>query len=108
MTGTKGHFEGGAWIEEKIPEEGEEAPGPSMESRIQEVSEDISGTMGKVISLARDLFTTEEGRKHIQKKVNDAGAHLESAVKDIISESEKVLERKKDEAEGEKKEIKIK
>ena len=107
MTGTRGHFEKGGWVEEKIPDEAGKRKEKPMEARIEEVSNEVSGTMGKVISLAKDLFTTEEGRKHIQKKIDDAGRQLDSALKDFISESEKALKQKKDETKKEKKQIKV-
>lgn len=109
MTGTRGRFEKGVWVEEPIP--GEEKAGATgktpMDSRIQEVSADVSGTINKVVSLAKDLFTTEEGRKHIQAKIDGAAGQLDSAIKDFISESEKVLSSKKGEEKQGKKQIKV-
>lgn len=108
MTGTRGHFEKGEWVEEKIPDEAKKSDKKSMDARIEEVSAEVSGTMEKVVSLARDLFTTDEGKKHIQKKIDDAAHQLDSTFKDFISESEKALKQKKDEIKEEKKKIKVK
>jgi len=107
MTGTRGHFEKGEWVEEKISDETEKPGKKPIETRIEEVSAEVSGTMGKVVSLAKDLFTTEEGRKHIQRKIDGAAGQLDSALKDFISESEKALKSRKHEEEKEKKSIKV-
>ena len=110
MTGTRGRFEKGVWVEEPIPDEAEKAGTAEktpMDSRIQEVSADVSGTINKVVSLAKDLFTTKEGRKHIQTKIDGAANQLDSAIKDFISESEKVFSSRKGEEKQEKKQIKV-
>ena len=92
----KGHFEKGVWVEEKIPDEKPEIKGEPIGDRIEKTQTEISQTIGNVISLTRDLFTTEEGRKHIQKKIDNAGTQLDSAIRDIMSQSEKATKPEKE------------
>jgi CRISPR/Cas system-associated exonuclease Cas4 (RecB family) len=108
MAGTRGHFENGVWIEEKIPDEPSKESGAKaaeMEKKIDQVSADFSRVMGNIVNLARDLITTEDGHKVIQKKIDDAGKNIDAAMKDIVKEAKKSV--KPEEAGKEKKNIKV-
>lgn len=87
----KGHFEKGAWIEEK-----EEAPLNSdveagkesalMEKRIREVSSLVSTSFSELISLARDLVVTPEGHAHIRGYVEKATSQIEKSLSKILED----------------------
>jgi CRISPR/Cas system-associated exonuclease Cas4 (RecB family) len=109
MAGTRGHFENGVWVEEKIPDEPSKEGGvkaEEMEKKIGQVSADFSRVMGNIVGLARDLITTEDGHKVIQKKIDDAGKNIDAAIKDMVKEAKKSV--KPEEAKEEKKNIKVK
>ncbi len=112
MTGTRGYFKEGKWVEEKISEEkaGTDKPdAKALEKRIDEVSSTVSRTLSDVIGLARDLVVTREGHMVVQKKIDEAGKSLDSAIHDMIAEVKKSTEpAKKTESKDPEKEIKIK
>ncbi len=112
MTGTRGYFKEGKWVEEKIGGEtgGASKPdGKALEKRIDEVSSSVSRTLSDVIGLARDLVVTKEGHMVVQKKIDDAGKSLDSAIRDMITEAKKSTEPAKKEGSGDaKKKIDIK
>ena len=112
MTGTRGYFKNGQWVEEKIDDEktGTDKPDAKLlEKRIDEVSSSVSRTLSDVIGLARDLVVTKEGHMVVQKKIDEAGKSLDSAIHDMIAEAKKSTEpAKKADSGDKKKEIKIK
>jgi CRISPR/Cas system-associated exonuclease Cas4 (RecB family) len=108
MAGTRGHFENGVWVEEKIPDEPSKEGGAKaeeMEKKLDQVSADFSRVMGNIVGLARDLITTEDGHKVIQKKIDDAGKNIDAAIKDMVKEAKKSV--KPEGAKEEKKNIKV-
>jgi hypothetical protein len=109
MAGTRGHFENGVWVEEKIADEPSKegaAKAEEMEKKIDQVSTDFSRVMGNIVGLARDLITTEDGHKVIQKKIDEAGKNIDAAIKDMVKEARKSV--KPEGAKEEKKNIKVK
>ena len=108
MAGTRGHFENGVWVEEKIPDEPPKqntVKAAEMEKKIEQVSADFSKVMGNIVSLAHDLITTEDGHKVIQKKIDDAGKNIDAAIKDMVKEAKKSV--KPEGKSEEKKPIKV-
>jgi hypothetical protein len=108
MAGTRGHFENGVWVEEKIPDEPSKEGGAKaeeMEKKIGQVSADFSRVMGNIVGLAHDLITTEDGHKVIQKKIDDAGKNIDAAIKDMIKEAKKSV--KTEGAKEKEKKIKV-
>ncbi len=109
MAGTRGHFENGVWVEEKIPDEPSKegaVKAEEMEKKIDQVATDFSRVMGNIVGLARDLITTEDGHKVIQKKIDEAGKNIDGAIKEMVKEAKKSV--KPEGAQEEKKNIKVK
>jgi hypothetical protein len=65
-----------------------------MEIRVNEVKAQVASAVGGVFTLARDLFGTEEGHRHLEKRINDAGTALEGAIMDIAREAEAIIQGK--------------
>lgn len=81
-----GKFVHGAWVEEN--EEGnakeQDQNTDPIEQRIGQVSSMVTTSLHQVISLARDLVTTQEGHAHIEKQVNQAVSEIERAISDVL------------------------
>lgn len=106
MSGTRGYFKNGVWIEE--PVEGEETAGedtpqggeasPDVEELIGEAKESVKKAVNNVVFLGRNLFGTEQGRKHLEKEARKAGEKLEEAIEDAVQTAKKELEKAKEKA----------
>ena len=94
-----GRFEKGRWVEEP------EQPLPSMDqnSDLQERVAQARSSFGKglddLLSVGRELITTEEGRRHIGKTMDKASGEimvsLEEAAKAATDYISSLLEQKK-------------
>jgi hypothetical protein len=91
MTEKKGHFESGRWVEDTAPEKGP-AGTSAIEARIIEVSRSVSAAIDDVVKAGRDLVETEEGRRHMEKTVKDAGAGVQKAIQDILRKAKEEIE----------------
>ncbi|MDH7509664.1 MAG: hypothetical protein QHH04_01295 [Methanolinea sp.] len=91
MEAGKGHFEKGAWVEEK--DEGPARAGADaragcdpMEKRISEVSSLVSTSFSELIALARDLVATPEGHAHIRSHMEKVSSGIERSLSHILED----------------------
>lgn len=104
MTGTRGRFEKGVWVEEPIleekaqkavPEEEAEkvAPEIDVEEIIATARKSVSKTITDVTTLGKTLFGTKEGHNHLEKEAKKAGEKLEKAINEAIEDAQKILKK---------------
>lgn len=84
MEQKSGKFVKGVWVEEKVPPVQETKEEEPMEKRIELVTSQVSTSLSQLVGLARDLIATPEGRAHIQKKVDLAGAQIDAAIREVL------------------------
>ncbi len=94
MNQERGHFEKGAWIEEREEnpkERGEDdiPGGDPMERRIREVSTHLSVSLSELVSLACDIVATPEGHAHIRGFLEKTSQEIERTLSGILSSEEK-------------------
>ena len=67
MTGTNGHFEQGRWVDEPEPV----TPGAEtrIDARINTATSAVIAAMNDVANVTRDLVSSEEGKRYIEKKM---------------------------------------
>ncbi|MBN1167880.1 MAG: hypothetical protein JXA44_12245 [Methanospirillaceae archaeon] len=106
MADTTGHFRNGRWVEETDAEEEpvlshdpapENTAGDDMEIRIQAAKESVSHALQDVLDISRDIITTKEGHKHVEKTIEKTGSLFEKLISDVVSYTEKTLSKKKKE-----------
>ena len=106
MSGTRGYFKNGVWIEEAVEEEedsaGETAEEGEASADVEELIKDakvsVRTAVNNVVSLGKNLFGTEKGRKHLEKEARKAGDKLEDAIEDAVETARKELEKAKEKA----------
>jgi hypothetical protein len=84
MPEKKGRFEQGRWVEEPIPA----APAASetqIEERISGVSSSVMSAIDNVVTVTRDLVTTNEGKQYIEKTLKDTRTHIQKSFDDILT-----------------------
>ena len=94
MSGTRGYFKGGKWIEEAEPEPEEEKKQKAeekipIEDLMDKTSESVNTAIKDVLNLANTLLGTKEGREHIEKKVRKAEDRLNKAIDEIAEDVKK-------------------
>lgn len=93
MSGTRGHFEKGVWVEEPIP--GEETEKNEPEVNVDEIIGDarksVSRAVKDVTGLGKTLFGTKKGREHLEKEAKKAGDKLEKAINEAIEDARKKM-----------------
>ncbi len=106
MSGTRGYFKDGVWIEEPVEEEetggqgSAEAGGEAfdVEELVGEAKESVKKAVNNVVTLGKNLFGTEQGRKHLEKEARKAGEKLEDAIEDAVETAKKEFEKAKEKA----------
>nr|WP_321352064.1 hypothetical protein [uncultured Methanoregula sp.] len=93
MTGVKGHFEQGRWVEDK-----ELIPAPTVtptpiDARINSATTAILDAMDDIANVTRDLVTSEEGKKYIEKTVADSTTQVQKSIQDLLARAKSDLER---------------
>jgi len=84
MTGKKGRFEKGVWVEEK------EAPvtnkgGNVIDKRFSDATQSLISSVNDVMNVTHDLVTTEEGKQYIEKTLRDTQVQVQKSFDEIIS-----------------------
>jgi hypothetical protein len=83
MTETKGHFEQGRWIEDPVPVPvNTEIP---IDGRIDAAKTTMIAAIDDVANVTRDLVTSEEGKKYIEKTLKDTTLQVQRSFEEIIS-----------------------
>ena len=101
MSGTRGYFRNGVWIEEPVEEKasgsegaaqtGEEAP--DVEKLVVEAKDSVKKAVNNVITLGKNLFGTETGRHHLEKEARKAGEKLEETIEEAVESAKKEFEK---------------
>jgi septal ring factor EnvC (AmiA/AmiB activator) len=90
MTEKKGHFEKGLWVEEpEAPQKNED----QIDARIAAATSSVISAMDDAAKVARDLMTTEEGKKHIEKTMKDTSAQIKKSFEDVISRAKSEMDK---------------
>lgn len=93
LTEKNGRFVDGKWVEEQIPAQPVNTSQAGIESRVAEVTKNVSATIDNAVKVGRELFETEEGRKYVEKSVRDAGNGLQKAFQDILTQAQAELDK---------------
>jgi hypothetical protein len=84
MTGKKGQFEKGVWVEEKEPTVTPTAENV-MDKRFHEATQTLMSSVNNVMNVTHDLVTTEEGKQYIEKTLKDTQVQIQKSFDEIIS-----------------------
>ena len=93
MTEKPGHFEQGRWVVEM------ESPAPQsngnvIDKRLSEATKSVISSIDDVMSVARDLVTTEEGKQYIEKTFHETQMQIQKSFDEIISRAKNELDKK--------------
>lgn len=102
MDRKSGKFVKGEWIEEEAPPIQKSKEEEPMEKRVELVASQVSTSLSQLVGLARDLIATPEGRAHIQKKIDQAGAQIDAAIREVLDNDEETG-KKREESSGKEK-----
>jgi hypothetical protein len=91
MTNAKGHFEQGRWVEDK--ESAPSSPETPIDARISTATTAIIAAMDDIANVTRDLVTSEEGKKYIEKAVAESTTQVQKSIEDLLSRAKSDLER---------------
>jgi len=78
---TEGRFEKGRWVEEK-QEPSPSIHEPELEQRVAAARISFGKGLDDLLSVGRDLLTTEEGRKHIGRTMDKASSEIMVTLED--------------------------
>jgi hypothetical protein len=84
MTGNKGHFEKGQWVaetERPVTQTG----GTEIDKRFAEATKSVIASVDDVMKVTRELVTTEEGKRYIEKTIKDTEMQIQKSFNEIIS-----------------------
>ncbi len=91
MTEKKGHFEQGRWVEEpEAPEKIE----IQIEERLAAATRSVISALDDAAKVTRDLVTTEEGKKHIEKTMKETTGQVQKTFDDVISKAKSEMDKK--------------
>ena len=93
MTEKKGHFVQGRWVEDS-PAPARSAGSSDIETRLSQTTKSVIASIDDVMSVTRDLVTTEEGRKYIEKTVRDTEKQVQRSFDEILMTVKSELEKK--------------
>lgn len=93
MTGKKGHFEKGRWIEESDPSAAR-TNANAIDKRLSEATKSVISSVDGVMNVAHDLVTTEEGKQYIEKTINETQAQIQKSFEGIVSRVKDELDKK--------------
>lgn len=92
MTEKKGHFEQGRWVEETIPA----SPGANtsdMDRRLADATKSVITSIDEMITVTRDLVTTKEGQKYVEKTLTDTRKEVEKSFDSILRQVKSELDK---------------
>ena len=91
MTEKKGHFEKGLWVEEpETPQKTE----TQIEERLATATRSVIAALDDAAKVTRDLVTTEEGKKHIEKTMKETTAQVQKSFDEVISRAKSEMDKK--------------
>ena len=82
MTETSGHFEQGRWVKDPVSV----SPGNEIriDARISTATTAVRAAMDEVATVTRDLVTSEEGKRYIEKTLQDTTVQVQKSFEDIL------------------------
>jgi hypothetical protein len=95
VTEKKGHFEKGIWVDEPVPAKSDESP---IDIRLQAATRGVFSALDELAKATHDLVTTEEGKKHIEKTVNETTAEIQKSFDGLVSQVKEHAKAQKDKA----------
>lgn len=96
MTEKKGHFEKGIWVDEPVAAAPAAANAePQIDIRLAAATRGVISAMDELARATRDLITTDEGKKHIEKTVNETTAQVQKSFDDILKQAKAEMEKAK-------------
>jgi hypothetical protein len=78
MSGKKGHFEKGRWIEDRDPEPGPEPAAPAAKERIEESSRPLPGAPVVSVEIER---AARQAAENLERAVNEWAASARLALR---------------------------
>lgn len=91
MTGQKGHFEQGRWIEEPVVPPMGATP---VEKRFSDAASSVISSLDTMMNVTRDLVTTDEGKQYIEKSLRNTQSEIQKSFDSIFRQVKTELERK--------------
>lgn len=79
---SEGHFEKGRWVEDNEKKDHPNDQSDDINSRVREATTSFGKGLDDLLSVGRELVTTEEGRRHIGRSMDKAGADIMTALED--------------------------
>ncbi len=73
---TVGRFEKGRWVEEPEKSTSSDEPVVLLEEKVAAARSSFGKGLDDLLAVSKDLITTEEGRRHIGKTMDKAGAEI--------------------------------
>jgi ElaB/YqjD/DUF883 family membrane-anchored ribosome-binding protein len=90
MTEKKGHFEKGLWVEEpEAPQKNED----QIDARIAAATSSVISAMDDAAKVARDLVTTEEGKKHIEKTMKETTIQIQKSFDEVLKRAKSEMDK---------------
>jgi len=103
MTEKKGHFVNGLWVEDPVAAPvKEEHP---IDVRLAAATKSVLSAMDDLSKVTHDLVATEEGKKHIEKTVNETTMQVRKSFDDILARAKAEVDKAKADVEKVKAEV---
>jgi len=93
MTEKPGHFEQGRWVVDNKPP-APQAGGEVIDKRLSEATRSVISSIDNVMSVARDLVSTDEGKQFIEKKLYETQKELQKSFDEILIHAKDELNKK--------------
>ena len=90
MTDKNGHFVQGIWVKEPASPEKNEL---QIDARIDAAAKSVISAIDDAAKVTRDLVTTEEGKKHIEKTMNEAAAQVQKSFDEVLKQAKSEIDK---------------
>jgi len=84
---SEGHFEEGKWIEEPLGEVPSTESTDDLAIKVSAAKSSFGKGLDDLLSVSKDLLTTQEGRHHIGKSMDQAGAEIMSTLEETAKKA---------------------
>ena len=92
MTEKPGHFEQGRWVEDPAPA-AKTAAEPVIDKRLTDATKSVVSSIDQMMGVARDLLTTEEGKKYIGKTLEDTKHEIGKSFDAVLRQAKEEVDR---------------
>ena len=91
-TGTNGHFEQGRWVvnPEPVPQNND----TPIDARISGATNAIVAAVDDFAKVTRDLVTSEEGKKYIEKTMKDTTIEVQRTFDEVLARAKAEIDEK--------------